>query len=292
MAATNKIVLGTAQFGLPYGIANKSGVMSESQVGETIGIARTYGIRVLDTAVGYGSSESLLGKLGIGDFKILTKLPPIPADCKNVGGWVEHQVAGSLERLQVGSLHGLSLHRPGQILEEWGDELYQSMHALKQQGLVERIGISIYHPDELEPLLERRAFDMVQAPFSVLDRRLIGSGWLRELEGRGCELHARSIFLQGLLLMSYAERPMYFHRWDSLLTEWDDWLRESGLSPVQACLRYALRQTGVTRVLVGVDGPRQLEQILDAAAGELPHLPDRLSSFDPDLLNPSRWPQT
>ena len=291
MPLAEAIVLGTVQFGLPYGVANKSGQLSDEQAEETMHIARYSGIRMLDTAVSYGESEARLGLLGVKDMKVMTKLPPVPSDCMDVRGWVQSQVAGSLERLRLSRLHGLSFHRPEQLLEGAGRELYDAVCCLKKQGVVDKIGVSIYQPEELERLLADHEFDMVQAPFSLFDRRLISSGWVDRLNALGCELHVRSVFLQGLLLMTAADRPVYFHRWQSLLYDWDSWLLEVGLSPLQACLRYVLSVPGIAKIVVGVDSPRQLEDVLSAAAGPAPAVPARLCSVDLDLLNPSRWLQ-
>lgn len=289
MTAGASIILGTAQFGMPYGVANRTGQLDRAQAEATIRIARSGGIRLLDTAVDYGQSEGLLGTLDLGDMRVMTKLPAVPVGCADVRRWVRRQVTDSLERLHVSRLRGLSFHRPEQLLEAVGQDLYQEVRSLQDQGLVEKIGVSIYEPGELGPLLAGRRFDMVQAPFNILDRRLVTTGWVERLNGLGCEIHARSVFLQGLLLLPVAMRPPHFDRWRSLLSDWDRWLLEVGLSPLQACLRFALATPGIAKLVVGVDGPEQLEQVLAAAEGRLPPVPGRLSCTDPDLLNPARW---
>ena len=133
-------------------------------------------------------------------------------------------------------------------------------------------------------------FDVVQAPFNILDRRLIDSGWFGRLRDLGVELHVRSVFMQGLLLMPATLRPAKFHRWQPLWNEWDRWLRAHQLTPLEACLRYALSFNEIRRVIVGVDTPGQLKEIIAAAAGELPPVPFGLRSTDVALLNPSNWP--
>ena len=289
MTAGASIILGTAQFGMPYGVANRTGQLDRAQAEATIRIARSGGIRLVDTAVGYGQSEALLGTLDLGDMKVMTKLPAVPLGCADVRRWVRQQVTDSLERLHVSRLWGLSFHRPEQLLEAVGQDLYHEVRSLQDQGLVEKIGVSIYEPGELGPLLAGRRFDMVQAPFNILDRRLASSGWVERLNGLGCEVHARSVFLQGLLLLPDAMRPPYFERWRSLFSDWDRWLLDVGLSPLEACLRYALSTRGIAKLVVGVDGPEQLQQVLAAADGHLPPVPEQLSCADPDLLNPARW---
>jgi aryl-alcohol dehydrogenase-like predicted oxidoreductase len=161
---------------------------------------------------------------------------------------------------------------------------------VKARGLVRKIGVSIYDPCELDRLCASFAFDLVQAPFNLLDRRLIASGWLARLADQGTELHVRSIFLQGLLLMPRERRPPAFARWDALWRVFHTWLDEAGVTPLQACLRDALSHDGISRVVVGVDSRTQLTEILDAAGGEAPPVPDALETADTDLLNPAQWP--
>ena len=134
-------------------------------------------------------------------------------------------------------------------------------------------------------------FDLVQAPLNILDRRLVGSGWARRLREQGTEVHVRSAFLQGLLLMAADQRPEKFARWRTSWFEWTRWLGETGLTPLQACLGYALGVEEVDKVVVGVDSVKQLQEILVASHTVLPSLPNWPHPIDTDLINPGRWNQ-
>lgn len=284
-----KLALGTVQFGLAYGIANKTGQMAATEAEAILALARRHGVDTLDTAVAYGSSESVLGALGARSWNVITKLPAAPADCESISLWVEEQARASRERLQVDTLHGLLLHRPAQLLEPGGNELYSSLRALKATGRVRKIGVSIYSPQELEPLFRRFELDLVQAPLNILDRRLVDSGWAAKLKQADVEIHTRSAFLQGLLLMPGDSRPAKFARYADVWTEWDTWLCRTQLKPAEACLRYACGIGAVDKVVVGVDSAAQLAEILQAAKGELPSLPSFGPLPDDRLLNPSSW---
>jgi aryl-alcohol dehydrogenase-like predicted oxidoreductase len=213
----------------------------------------------------------------------------VPDGVEDVMGWMHAQIEGSLHRLNVAQLHGVLLHRPAQLLEPRGDALATALHGLKSARLVRNIGVSIYQPDELDAVMPRLACNIVQAPFNLFDRRMAASGWMQRLQTLGCELHLRSAFLQGLLLMGADERPTQFRRWAPLWTRWHAWLLEHRIEPLQACLRFALRIADSAKIVLGVDSARQLAQILDAADGPLPGVPDDLCSDDPELLNPSLW---
>lgn len=284
-----KLALGTAQFGLNYGIKNQTGQIKGEQVELILRLALESGITTLDTAIAYGESEHILGQSNLKGFSIVTKLPEIPRNCADVSIWAQQQLSSSLERLQLNFLDGLLLHCPAQLLGPFGADLFETLLNFKDMGLVRRIGVSIYEPSELDHLCEFFKFDLVQAPFNILDRRLNDSGWLEKLSKMGTALHIRSIFMQGLLLMRREERPGKFLHWDNLWTEWDAWLNETDQDPVEACLRYALSIPEVEKVIVGVDSLLQLQQIVSSARGVCPSLPERLTTTDPMLLNPSNW---
>jgi aryl-alcohol dehydrogenase-like predicted oxidoreductase len=284
-----KIALGTAQFGFDYGIANSCGQVSGSEAKAILEFARANGMDTLDTAIAYGESERLLGELSLDDWQVVSKLPAPPEGCVDISSWVRDSVYASLERLKMPRIYGLLLHQPQQLIGPAGDRLYQALQHLRAEGLVTKIGISIYAPDELEVLLARYKFDIVQAPFNLIDRRLIDSGWLFRLSEQQIELHVRSVFLQGLLLMKSEDRPKKFDRWALFWSKWDAWLVEVEATPLQACLRYALSFSNIGRVIVGVDSLEQLKEILQATAGPLPDIPEELQAHDLDLLNPARW---
>lgn len=284
-----KIALGTAQFGLPYGLANQRGQITQVEAVEILKIARRAGIDTIDTAISYGDSEACLGRAGISDLKVVTKLPPLPHQCADINQWVRDQVHESLCRLGIGCLYGVLLHQPAQLGGEHGDLLAASLRSLKSDGLVEKIGLSIYSPTELE-LAHDLSIDLIQAPFNIFDRRISNSGWLERLADRGVEVHARSVFLQGLLLMSSESILPKFRPWTKVLTDWHKWLSSNPkITPLHACLGFILNYPQITRVVVGVDSSRQFEQLL--AATEMPlinDLPD-FSCTDEMLINPSNW---
>ena len=289
----SRIVLGTAQFGLPYGVANTQGQITSEEGRNILTLAREAGIRTLDTAIAYGDSEAAIGELASADWQVITKLPALPDNSLAAPGeWVEAQLAASCARLKRNTLHGVLLHRPAQLLAPAGDALYRALIDARARGQVEKIGISIYGPEELDALPPAMSFDIVQSPLNVLDRRMFDSGWAGRLRQEGCELHVRSIFLQGLLLMQQDARPARFDPWLPVWQAWHRWLDENRLSALQACVRYALQVPDVTKLVVGVDSAAHLAQILAAADGELPPLPEALSKVAPTLLNPALWPKT
>jgi aryl-alcohol dehydrogenase-like predicted oxidoreductase len=285
----SRLAIGTVQFGLDYGIANQTGRVQLDVARNILQLATEHLIDTLDTAIAYGESENTLGQIGLTNWKVVTKLSAFPDGCVDIAGWVEAQIEGSLKRLGINQLHGVLLHRPEQLLGETGSQLFGALHSLKTQGFTEKIGVSVYAPEELDGLMRAMEFDLVQAPLNILDRRLIESGWASRLKTDGIEVHVRSAFLQGLLLMSADHRPAKFARWQSLWTVWERWLGETGLTPLQACSAYVLGVDDVDRVIVGVDSVKQLNEILDASRSALPDIPNWAQAIDSTLINPTHW---
>ena len=284
-----RLALGTAQFGLPYGIANQAGQVSWKDVSAMLQLAVLNGIDTLDTAIAYGESEVALGQAGTQGFNVVTKLPALPDDCLDVISWVMEQVDASFTRLGVSSVYALLLHRPEQLLGPHGKELYEALYALKERGKVQKVGVSIYNPLELDALTRLFHFDLVQAPFNIIDSRLHRTGWLQRLKDDEVEIHTRSAFLQGLLLMPEENLPSKFTPWSDLFQRWHTWQAEHHVSALQACLAFSLSFPEIDRVIVGADSINQLDQIIKASRLTLPdNLPDLYCEAE-NLINPARW---
>jgi aryl-alcohol dehydrogenase-like predicted oxidoreductase len=283
-----KIALGTAQFGQEYGVANTRGRVSEETAQNILNLARELGVNTLDTAAAYGISEQVLGRTGVDVFNVISKVPPGTEQIKNPASWVKRCIDQSLSNLGCSSLYGLLLHRPLDLLQPSGRKLYNALVDIKRQGLAKKIGISVYGPDDLEKLVAFE-FDLVQAPMNILDRRLKNSGWLEKLSQQGIEVHVRSAFLQGLLLMPEAQRPEYFKPWRNLLAEYDAWVSKQQLTPLQACLGYLNGIPEINKIVVGVDTPEQLLEIVLGANLPITTVPEHIQTNDLNLINPGLW---
>ena len=194
-----KIALGTAQFGLPYGVSNANGIVNSSEVKRILDLASSNSIDMLDTAISYGRSEEVLGSLGVDQFNIVNKLPNIPNSISDIHKWVNNEVSESLKRLKKSSFYALLLHNPSDLIGNNGQKLIIALEELKKQKIVKKVGVSIYDPNDLDFLTRIMDIDIVQAPINIVDRRLVNTGWLEKLNANGVEIHGRSIFMQGLL---------------------------------------------------------------------------------------------
>lgn len=283
-----RFAIGTVQFGLNYGVANQRGQVPYDEVVLILEYAKSMGIDTLDTAIAYGQSEVRLGNIGVADWQVITKLPAVPECCENISKWVFDVVYESLNRLKIDKLYALYLHNPNQLLGANGNLIYEALQKLKTDGIVKKIGASIYDPSGLKNIHHQYSIDIVQSPFNIFDSRLIESGWLNRVKNENIELHVRSVFLQGLLLMNSDERPKKFDRWSTLWEKYDKWLEQNYLSRLQACVRYAHSFPEITKIVIGVDSLNHLKEILEAVNGKLIK-PESFNINDKELIDPTCW---
>jgi aryl-alcohol dehydrogenase-like predicted oxidoreductase len=289
----NKLAIGTAQFGMDYGIGSSPGKVNISEVKKILEHAKLTNIDMLDTASAYGKSEKILGELNVDEFKVVTKtrhfnIPKITDDALNL---LNRDFEKSLKDLKLDSMYGLLIHHADDLMKPGASKIIEFIHNLKKTNKIRKIGVSIYENKHLSFVLENFDIDLVQLPLNIFDRRLIDNGMLKLLSQKGLEVHARSIFLQGLILMGDSSRPRKFDRWDSLWKSWSEWLNDYKISPLEASIRYAMSFSEISKVLVGIDSLNQLIEIVDAASGVLPPIPNELYTNDSLLLNPSNWDQ-
>ena len=291
MLNESKIALGTVQFGIDYGISSIDGQVQPKEVEAILNYAYVKGINLLDTAPAYGDSEQDLGKINVNNFKIITKTRHFDNSeiTSNDLELLDQDFSRSLDNLKQDSVYGVLVHNADDLLKPGSDKIFEKLQELKQEKKIEKIGVSIYDHNQLQAILENFDIDLVQLPFNILDRRLIDNGMLSILKNKGIEVHARSVFLQGLLLMSEQNRPDKFKRWRVLWKIWHEWLNDNQITALEATIRYAISMPEISKVLVGIDTTDQLKEIVTASSGVLPDIPPEMFTNDIDLLNPSNW---
>ena len=287
----SRLALGTVQFGMNYGIANTKGQVNSEEISKILKFCEDINIKTLDTAVGYGDSEKYLGNVGVKNFEIITKIPALPKECKDINKWISDTLNGSMSRLNVSYLDVVLFHVPNQLLDENGSLLYTGLTKLKNSGKISKIGISVYEPSDLDKILKLYKFDIVQLPFNILDRRFEKTSWLKKLKNLGIEIHVRSIFLQGLLLMKSEDRPKYFSKWNKLLKSYDYWLAVNKISPIKACLNHVLAISEIDKIVFGVDSLLNLKEIVSSIGDNFQVGPEYLCTDDIEIINPSLWPK-
>ena len=278
----NKLALGTVQFGLDYGVTNLSGQVAIGEVKNILDYAKEKSIDTLDTASGYGNSEQVLGEVGVNNYRIITKTTPL----KNGVDGVIKDFHQSLDNLNIGQVDGLLIHNIDDVKDKRFGDLFHKLNELKEEGLINKIGFSTYTPDQVDFLLENFDFDLIQVPFNIFDNRLIQGGQLKALKKKKIEIHARSVFLQGLLL-DFNNLSDYFLTWKNEFDVYQDVVKESSLSKLEYALNFVLSIKEIDKVLVGVNSKKQLKEIVQSVKDK-----EELNAYsidDINLLNPSFW---
>jgi aryl-alcohol dehydrogenase-like predicted oxidoreductase len=277
-AASPKIGLGTVQFGLPYGVSNTRGQVSRADAAAILAVAAKGGIRTLDTAANYGTAEEVLAALDTAPFRIVTKTI-------SAGNGVEAVVARARQSAARLKADTLLVH----AAKDLGDPvLWPALRRLKDEGLFRHIGISVYVSDDPAELAARLRPDVMQLPFSLLDQRLLRDGTLARLTGMGVEIHARSLFLQGLLFLE--ELPPKLRHIAPRLASIRKQIADAGSTPLGAALGFVLSRPEIGTALVGVTSAVELQEILTAASCPLPTLDWSAMTLDDEVaLTPSLW---
>ena len=225
----DKIILGSANFNQTYGV--KKNFIRKNEIKKLFNFAFKNKIKTIDTSPLYGESEKIIGLFNNKRFKIISKIPKLPRNIKkkNIKKWIEAIVKSSLKNLKIKRFEYLLLHDANSLLGKNGNEIYKSIKNMKISGLTSKIGISIYDFNILDKILKQFKFDLIQAPFNILDQRLIKTGWLKKFKEKNVEVHARSIFLQGTLLVRYNQLPKKLKKFKNNWIEWSDWLKKIDL---------------------------------------------------------------
>jgi len=287
----SKIALGSVQFGVDYGVSSINGQVRPEEVRNILSYAYLKNISLLDTAPAYGNSEKVLGRAGIKQFKVVTKTRHFDkAEMGiNEAALIKKDFYHSLKDLKQDSVYGVLVHNAGDLFKPGAEKLFDQLQELKQAEKIIKIGVSVYNHNQLQSILDNFDIDLVQLPFNILDRRMVASGMLSKLQEKNIEVHARSVFLQGLLLMNDQNRPRKFNRWNILWKIWREWLNDNQITALEATIRHAVSISEISKVLVGVDTKDQLKEIIIASDGVLPNIPTELYTNDVNLLNPSNW---
>lgn len=276
-----KLGLGTVQFGQAYGISNRRGQVAAEDVARILSLAAESGIRLLDTAANYGEAEAVLGRRDTRPFRIVTKTI-------GVRHGVEAVIARARQSAAALKADTLLVHAASDLAGPDGDALWRALLGLRDDGTFRKIGLSVYVADNPESLAKRYRPDVIQLPFSMLDQRLLADGTLAALNDLGVEIHARSLFLQGLLFLD--ELPEKLRYAAPQLARVKAKIREAGASPLAAALGFVLARPEIAFGLVGVTSTDELQDIIAAARAPLPDLD--WASFalaDENLLTPSLW---
>ncbi len=293
-----KLALGTAQFGMDYGVSNRRGKTPLSEVVSILQYANENGIDTLDTAYSYGDSEEVLG-IALSrqeyNFKIITKTPVFSKNRISLEDAETLKVSflNSLKKLKQPYIEGLLIHKADDLLTEGGDILFSELKNLQYNGYIKKIGISVYTEYQIDRLMEKFTFDIIQLPINVLNQCLIKSACLARLKEKGIEIWARSVFLQGLLMMDLESIHQFFDPIKPHLGNYRKFLDSYGLTPVEGALSFIKNIHEIDYVVVGINNLEQLKTNLESFNKSYLNLSfEEFQGFsldNPVYLDPGQW---
>ena len=296
----SRLTLGTAQLGMDYGIANKAGKPSKEKAFKILRKAFELGINSIDTASAYGDSEQLIGNfLAINPVCrdrvfITTKLPSMSKlgiENQEVTNFVEKAARASFKKLGV-RISNFMLHDFHDL--QYGNVLEKSLIKLKQSGIIDHVGVSIYEPEEAESIMQYKIFDTIQLPINLLDHRFLKNNLLKRLKARGFTVFARSVFLQGLLTMNPANIPKNLSEVKNYFYDLREIAINSGLKMKELAIAFVASITEVDSIVIGVDNENQLvsnfEYVkLSISQQTVELITQVIRGIDESIIDPRKW---
>lgn len=291
MPAVNRLILGTVQFGLKYGINNDLGKPSAKEVSAILDYAFNHNIRLLDSAEAYGDAQEMIGRyhdFSSNRFEIVTKFSPVRKDLPDN---ITDRIHQNMDVLRVKSLYCYMFHS-FRDFKTYYDKYNSELENLLLSGVIKKLGVSVYRNDEIEELLDYN-IGIIQLPFNLLDNSHHRAIILKQAKEKGIEIHTRSAFLQGLFFMDINHLPVRLMSLAPYLRELKRISIHYELGLNILSLNYILRQKFIDHVLIGVDSLMQLKDNVSSLQAVIPEdVFDEIDSIhvtDESLLNPSTW---
>lgn len=281
----NKIILGTAQFGLDYGKINNNKSLKLLEIEKILNLAYKNKINKIDTASVYGDAEKKLGKFDLREWKIYSKIPKIPDDNKNISKWINNQINKSSENLKSNKLDGMLFHSISNLSFVLRNI---SCTAIKKNFDLKYLGLSVYNPKDFLSINDNSFdFNLVQLPYNIFDRSIEDS--YKKIKTKNVRIQVRSIFLQGLLLQKKNNLKNFFQQWNINFQNWFSWLEKMKISNLEGCISLIKNSNYFDNVIVGVTSHNELNDIIKSFKLDLPKPPFNLSTNDKNLIHPINW---
>ncbi|OUL58576.1 aldo/keto reductase [Pseudoalteromonas ulvae] len=280
-----KLALGTVQLGLDYGISNKQGQVDLLAAQQLLSFAYEQGIRFLDTAAAYGNSQQILGEFAHQKSHIITKINPDESSLTDITNALD-ECFNQLNRTHI---YAVMLHNADRLNHPNSRSALKQLEAEKRNGRVQKIGLSLYHPDQVK-LFDVFTPDIIQIPLSIIDQRFLANGLLDKLQTQGIEIHVRSAFLQGLLLLEPSKRPSYFKQF-SALNRFDKFIESTSASRLSVCLNFFKSLPAIAKIVVGCCSKDELSEIIAAYQAPIALNGLNFACDDQALIVPSNWPK-
>lgn len=283
----NKLCIGTAQFDMMYGISSKKKKLDTSEIYSILDLALANEIYSLETARNYGESEIIISNYNkFQKLKIITKLNPCNLNYFKVD--FNKILNTSLENLNY-NIDTLMLHDYSCVDADMKKIINKIIYKLKKNNLIKKFGISLYSPNDYDFQKNELSIDVVQIPLNIFDQRFLMNDGLEIIKRKHIDIHARSAFLQGLLLMEKINIPKYFYKWIEQFNKWHEYLKNNNIDAVTACICFIKNIKLLDKIIIGIENHNQLLEIINIYKNININISNDFKIDDINLINPSKW---
>jgi len=285
-----KFVLGSAQFGDKYGINNSNASKSKKNSFKILKYAKFSGINTIDLADKYKSYKNIFNNFELKNWKVSMKISDKIVNSYSSKDEFENFFFKTLIHLHKKKIEYIFFHNSLDLKKKNGKKIFSYLINLKKRSLVGKIGVSIYSPRELDKVLKNFKFDVIQLPLNIFDQRFCQNKVIKKLQNKKIEVHARSIFLQGLLLSNKKKIKKKYFKNNNSLNKWFNYLKKNKKNAVAECLNFILKKKFVNKIVFGVNKLEHLKLILKKINSKINMKDlDKFRNHDIKLIDPRKW---
>lgn len=282
-----KLALGAVQFGKNYGLVDGKKI-SNREFKKIEKLILRSGIKFIDTSANYGDSEKKIGNSSLNKLNIITKIK-LPKKNINVNQWVKRKIFYSLKKLKVNKIYAVLIHDHKDLFGVKGKQYLKYLYHLKDKNIIQKIGVSLYSPNDLKKIWNFWKPDIVQVPLNVIDQRFLKSRWMPTLKKFKILIFVRSCFLQGLLLSDYRSNAR-FKKFYKILDKFSDWCKLNHISRIQACVDFIKAKKNIDYLVIGFNNYSQFKEILESYKNKkINKIPNIFITNKLNLIDPRRW---
>jgi aryl-alcohol dehydrogenase-like predicted oxidoreductase len=292
-----EILLGTAQWGLDYGVANTVGKIKQNEINKIIEYCLQNRINFFDSARDYGNSEEIIGKLNkkySGQIRTVSKIKNF--NLKNIDfdkKKIRELILLTHKNTFQNCIEGMLIHDDFLVNHKYFNNLWQVLIELKNDGKIKKIGFSTYRNNFDKKILEKYKPDIVQLPYNVYDQSRSNNGFFKKLKDKNIEIHVRSVFLQGLLILNYKKLNSAFSNIIEHQKKMHHFFKNNGMSVIEGCLKIVVQNKYIDKIILGCDNVLQLKEIHQAFL-KVTNLSKNINFkkfmiSDKKIINPTLW---
>ena len=290
MSLKNKFVLGTAQFSGKYGILKK--YVHRTEIKKILNYVKKKKLFFLDTSIEYKNSDKKIGLIKSKKWRVITKIKFNKKyyqnkDVSSLKKIVIKKLNSTKKNIGINNFETLLVHNFEELDYNLKKKIYKTLISIKNSKLIKKFGFSIYNFDKLEKTMKYFLPNVIQCPYNIFDRRFEKKSLLRLIKKNKIEIHARSNFLQGLLLISYKSLPSRIIKWKDHFKTWDKWIEKNKISKLDASLNFVLLNKNIKKIVIGVNSKKELDKILKMKKTKV--IFPNFKIKNKGLLNPSKW---